>query len=501
MLASPLRWLVRVTAFARKELVDLLRQPRLLLVLVLGPFLILLAFGAGLREEDPAVRTAFVTPDDPRLAEEVQRFADAQSERLTVVSVDSDRETALRALRRDRVDMVVAFPDAAARRLRSNEQAEVVLYHDELDPVELQALGLFARTAVDEVNQQVLRAVVERGQEDAATAEQRLAATHEHLDALRAASAHGDELAQASAQSALSGEVAGLALLLAPAAGVAGSVEQTDGDTAELTRVLARVRDGTQAVSTTQSVDVGQLERLDEDLTQLESSLEEFRQLSPRTLVSPFTDRLQRAVGGDVTLVQFYAPAVVALLLQHLVITLMGLSLVREEELGMTELFVVAPLRVFERLLGKYLAYLIIGGVVGGLLIAALVFLLGVPQRGSWAVVVAAVAAVVLASTGLGALLSVFARNDSQAVQYTMILLLASIFFSGFLLGLDRFRPAVAAISWALPVSYGIRLLRQTMLVGEPLDRAGTVLLSILALVGVALFVVNWLLFRRSVRA
>jgi ABC-2 type transport system permease protein len=40
-------FLIRISAFLRKELFEVSRQPRLLATLVGGPFLILLIFGAG----------------------------------------------------------------------------------------------------------------------------------------------------------------------------------------------------------------------------------------------------------------------------------------------------------------------------------------------------------------------------------------------------------------------------------------------------------------------
>ena len=45
MKPSALRRLLQAAAFTRKEAVDILRQPRLLLTLVLGPFLIMAVFG------------------------------------------------------------------------------------------------------------------------------------------------------------------------------------------------------------------------------------------------------------------------------------------------------------------------------------------------------------------------------------------------------------------------------------------------------------------------
>ena len=47
---------VRTLAFPRKEIFEILRQPRLILTLVAGPFLILLLVGVGYRIAREAVR-------------------------------------------------------------------------------------------------------------------------------------------------------------------------------------------------------------------------------------------------------------------------------------------------------------------------------------------------------------------------------------------------------------------------------------------------------------
>ena len=50
-----------------------------------------------------------------------------------------------------------------------------------------------------------------------------------------------------------------------------------------------------------------------------------------------------------------------ALLLQHLALTFAALSLVRDRELGLFELLRVGPLSSFEILVGKTIAYLLVG--------------------------------------------------------------------------------------------------------------------------------------------
>ena len=78
----------------------------------------------------------------------------------------------------------------------------------------------------------------------------------------------------------------------------------------------------------------------------------------------------------------YFTPAAIVLLLQHLAITFAALSLVRDRELGLFELLRVGPLSSSEILIGKTIAYLAVGLTVGAVLIAAAVFVLAHPARG-----------------------------------------------------------------------------------------------------------------------
>jgi len=73
---------------------------------------------------------------------------------------------------------------------------------------------------------------------------------------------------------------------------------------------------------------------------------------------------------------------------------------------------------------------------------------------------------VLFTSLGIGFAISIVSQTDSQAVQYSMIILLASVFFSGFIMSLDMLLPPVRVISWLLPTTYGTLLLRDIALRG-----------------------------------
>lgn len=487
---------VRTSAFLRKELVETLRQPRLVVAVVLGPFLILLVFGTGLKDRDPIVATVFVVPEDDPLAEEVERFATEPSWRLQVVAITRDRTDALGQLEAGDVDLVVIFPDDVAETVRDNRRATVTIVHNLVDPIEARALGLATRAAVDRLNRQVLRSVVAEGQVRADDADERVAQARDRVAVLRRAVDAGDEETAQEHLALLQADVVALSAQL-PFTGVLDPLELTGEEVAEeapVGKLLGELARGLDEVSGQTQASREEIDEIARDLDGLDRALTEFRALSPETIVNPFQSSLRRLSTVRVGLKDFFAPGVVVLLLQHLLVTLVGLSVVRDEQLGATELFRVSPLTTGEVLLGKYLSYLLLSAAVSALLVALLVMGLGVPLAGSVWVLAASIAAVLFTSVGMGFLVALLARSDSQAVQYAMMVLLASIFLTGFLVGLERVVPAVQTVAWLLPPTYGIALLRNIMLRGsavQPLLFVG------LVGVGAALFVISWVLLRR----
>jgi ABC-2 type transport system permease protein len=481
-----MRRVVRTGAFVRKEIVQIVRQPGLMLSLVLGPFLILLAFGAGLREEDPAVKTIFVVPRDSRMATEVEQFAEAQSERLTVVGVQQDEQNALERLRRGDVQMVLIFPSDAERTIRRGRQARIAVYHEQIDPLETQAIQLFTRTGVDEINQQVLRELVRGSQEESSDVQPRLDAAQASVAALETSSRSGtasDQEVQVAR-----GDLASLALALGPSLAVLGGVENAlgPGDSAALIEAYTSMSEGSTQLNRTEdpsSMDQQQVAQLSQDLNTLEQELQTFQSLPPEVIVSPFEGTAQRLVEEPIQLVDFYAPAVVALLVQHMVVAFVGLSIVRERELGTNELYRAAPVTTAEIVVGKYIAFTVLGALISALLVAGLTVVLGVPLVGAVSVVVTVVVLLLWASIGLGFVVSLLAKTDSEAVQYAMLLLLASIFFSGFLISLERFHPVLRWVAHVLPVTNGVVLLRDEMLRGQLIQPLTLPLLLALAVV------------------
>jgi ABC-2 type transport system permease protein len=103
----------------------------------------------------------------------------------------------------------------------------------------------------------------------------------------------------------------------------------------------------------------------------------------------------------------------------------------------------------------------------------------------------------IVSSLGVGFLIAGFAGSDTEAVNMSMIVLLLSIFFSGFFLSLDRLLPEVRTVSWLLPITHALDSLRDVMFRGTGID-----LRTWVALGGgsIALYLAGWSILYRRMR-
>ncbi len=193
--------------------------------------------------------------------------------------------------------------------------------------------------------------------------------------------------------------------------------------------------------------------------------------------------------------VAFYGPAVLALVLQHLAVTLVALSLVRERTSGIIEMYRVAPVNAWEVLIGKLLAYLFVGGLIATISVALLQGAFNVPMLGDFGLLAGTIGLVLLASLGLGLAIAVISDSERQAVQLSLLVLLASVFFSGFVLSISEFTAPVRALAHALPVTNGIQLIQDIMLRGAVTAYWPYAVLAVVALITL---VFSWLVLRRG---
>ena len=497
--------LIRIWAFAVKELRTIFRQKRLLGTLVLGPFLILLLFGVGFKGGQVPIRTIVVVPG-ATATQEVERYRQAfGTGTFQIVDVTRDEPAARARLDRRQVDAVVVLPGDAFDTIYGGHQAQIAVLVNEIDPVRRSWIDYNTFVAGSGINRSIVTEALREGKSPT----QQLGATADRLDAraqqLRADVEGGD------------------------AAAARGTIAQMRSDTA-LARVLtggalSSLETAGQSLGARAAADVvgrvnGELDRVDADLNALESSTDPTQRrqaaaqlqndtgalkadgdkiaaIPAEVLVSPFDAKTRNVAPNEPRYVAFYAPAVIALLLQHLAITLIALSVVRERLLGALELFRVAPVSTPTIVVGKTIAFAVVGGLVALALVVLANRGLGVPAIGNVRDLWESIGVLLVAALGLGFLIGVVSRTENQAVQLAMLSLIASTFFGGFFIALDQLEPFAWALSYLLPVTYGIRNLQDVMLRGAPPEPL--YLYPPLAL-GLVCYVVGTVLFRRQLR-
>jgi ABC-2 type transport system permease protein len=223
----------------------------------------------------------------------------------------------------------------------------------------------------------------------------------------------------------------------------------------------------------------------------------QLQRIPPEVVAEPTKAETANVAPTKPDVLDFFGPAVFALVLQHLAVTLTALSMIRERLGGQMDLFRVSPVNSMELLLGKYLAYAVLSLVVSAAVAGLLVGVLGVPMLGGVLPFAGIVALLSFASLGVGLLISLIADSERQAVQLSMLVLLASVFFSGFVLPVEEFIPAVRYLAYLLPVTHGIETLQDSMLRGSVRD---VWMLWALGGIGLLLYLGSLLRLRRVIR-
>jgi len=168
--------------------------------------------------------------------------------------------------------------------------------------------------------------------------------------------------------------------------------------------------------------------------------------------------------------VNLFVPGLIALILTIVAAMMTAISITREKERGTMELLLVSPLRPSAVVLGKVAPYVVLGmaNMLTVLLAARGVF--GVPLRGHPLVLLGASLLYVVASLGLGILISTKAETERTAIMAALAgLLLPTLMLSGFIFPLDALPGPLWAISHLIPARWFLTIVRGVMVKGAGL--------------------------------
>ena len=166
----------------------------------------------------------------------------------------------------------------------------------------------------------------------------------------------------------------------------------------------------------------------------------------------------------------YMVPAVMALVLMMVLMTLGAMAVVRERESGTMEQLIVTPLDPRALMIGKLAPYAGVGLIEVLVTTTVAVGWFRVPLRGSFFDLVAMAFLFVLVVLATGLLVSTIARTQQQAMMASMFFIMTPmIYLSGFLFPIENMPPLIQAVTWALPLRYFAEIVRGVFLKGATL--------------------------------
>ena len=492
------QWLIRTLAFFIKEVNEVRRQPKLFISLVGGPFLVLLIFGTTFQNPRPNVQTVLVLPPEGVIGLSIAQAERILGANLNVVDTVADEQQALARLQANEIDLVQIVPPDLQERIIRGDVATLEFMSNTINPDIEAWIQYLAYSEVNEVNKFILRRETGEAQQKAIEISVQIGDARNGIAQIKG-EISPEQLADTqqkirNLQTKLADWEAilppGGHLLAGQETGIGKLRQNLDQAQADLMLLDATIEAGTVQ----QHLD--DLNMADQNLAQLSDFIDIFVAVSPEQIVSPVLQRYSNIRGQAFNTVIYHAPGLLALLIQHVAVSLGALALVRERLSGTFEVFRVTPVTALQLLLGKYLAYTFFV-VTTGLVLVVMMRFIGVPLPDNFLPLFGLILLLTVASLGAGFSLSLISGSDSQAIQLTMLVLLFSVIFSGFFLSLDSFAPAAWIISLLLPMTYGIEGLQYMMLSNLPPDN---VIWWGLAIISLVTFGLVWFLTQRAFR-
>jgi len=177
------------------------------------------------------------------------------------------------------------------------------------------------------------------------------------------------------------------------------------------------------------------------------------------------------------------------------VFILSGMSFVRERTNQTLERMLMAPIRRSTVIGGYTLGYGILSAIQSVVIFLFSVYVLKLHVEGSYILCTLIMIILAFAAVSVGALMSIFANNELQLVQFIPIVLIPQIFFSG-LIPLDTIPYGIGNLCYVTPIYYGCTALQKVVIFGDGIDVIYPWILGLIGMIGV-LFILNTFLLKK----
>ena len=162
----------------------------------------------------------------------------------------------------------------------------------------------------------------------------------------------------------------------------------------------------------------------------------------------------------------FIVPGIVGILLTITMTLITSTAIVKERERGTLEQLIVTPISRTSLMLGKLVPFVMVGYVQMSVILALGVIFFDIPIMGSLLLLYALALVFIVASLGVGLLISTVARSQVQAMQLSFFFMLPNILLSGYIFPRAAMPEPAQWVGALLPLTWFLDILRGVLLKG-----------------------------------
>jgi ABC-2 type transport system permease protein len=181
-------------------------------------------------------------------------------------------------------------------------------------------------------------------------------------------------------------------------------------------------------------------------------------------------------------------PGLLGVILTMSMSLITAMAIAREKDNGTMETLLSTPIKPIEVLLGKLVAYIVVGYAQMILIMSIAIFGFQIPISGSLLLFSIVTLPFIIANLAIGLLLSAIAKTQVQASQMAMFFFLPSMMLSGFAFSYRGMPIWAQRFAEILPLTHYLRVLRGILLKGNGIVEVYPEIIGIMCFFVVALF-------------
>jgi ABC-2 type transport system permease protein len=190
-------------------------------------------------------------------------------------------------------------------------------------------------------------------------------------------------------------------------------------------------------------------------------------------------------------------PALIGVLTLLQTLLLTALSVAREREQGTFDQLLVTPFRPVEIMAGKALPSMLVGMVQATLILLVAQLWFRIPFAGSFLTLYIGLSVFVLASTGIGLLVSSVAKTMQQAMLFSFLIMMPFAILSGLATPISSMPEILQYLTLINPLRYAIDIARRVYLEGAGLGLLIPELWPLAVMAVVMLSAASWMFRHR----